>query len=310
MISAENLRRLFIGGVELDAATLANKCKRLTGEALPVSDLNTWLEKETEAGTLRMRISLKDPVEGSELKSFSDLVVYETFKKSQNPLRNSITGEVYSISEAIEQKHYRLVNAQYVYRGLVDVDKEHLRTSIILGCDTIGFSKELTSTQLTQFRNLTQILGHALNRAKFAADEVFAIPTGDGYFLIINDGEASRTLSFLSSLNDEIRKTNQHLPLRIGLHSGTAYLVQTSDGRVNAIGHSLNSCARIMSFGSDRHILCSGTFFSQFIDHSDFQNSFHPVGRFPDKHGYEYDVYNYYKDSMGNPTAPKLHPSA
>lgn len=305
MFTASEIKAIFSEGVELDAQTAQRRIKAVLSRQLDIDTIKKALAQFVEESVLNSRISLKDPNDYTELKSFANYEQLETYKRSKNRLKNSITAETYSIDEAIEQIYYRLVNPEYIYAGLERVVKENQINALIYGCDTISFSKETTPVQLRNFKNLTRVISDALNRASINPNDIIGIPTGDGYFIVYKQIDFKQFLTFATNVQEIILNDGLDLPLRVGLHTGSLYEVHNSRNGINAIGHGLNSCARIMSAGDRNHILASGDLFNTCISHSEHEKSFAHIGHIADKHTYKYEVYNFCSGKYGNQDLPK-----
>jgi hypothetical protein len=299
-MNSSEIRMLFLGGVELDLQT-AHKIIGSEKEKIKTNDLEKELDGYVSSGILSIKYSLKDPYELSELKSFDNETLMNTFKKSKNPLESKITGAKYSFDECILVKYYRLINPEYVYPGLNPVEKSSKITCAIFGCDAISFSKKDSEDQVRLYKILITVLGDCLNELKIQPSNVISIPTGDGYFVIFHSiDDPVIVIKFAHSVQELIAARSLSLPLRIGIELGTAFEIIHKNKQINVIGHSVNSCARIMSFGEEKHILVSKTFYDACIAHSDQKNNFKDFGEKEDKHGYKYHIYNYSKDAVGN----------
>jgi hypothetical protein len=295
------IRQLFSGGIELDIQTAYKKINLHKNEKLAISVIEEEFKKYISNGVLSVRYSLKDPNELSELRSFESESKVDTFKKSKNPIKNTTTGAIYNFNDCLLVEYYKLVNAENIYMGLSPIDESVKLSCIIFGCDAISFSKKDSDDQVRLYTNLTSILSDCLNELDISPSNVIAIPTGDGYFIIFHSyHDPLIVVQFSYEVQKKIKEKSLALPLRIGIEIGTVFKIVHKTNQPNAIGHSLNSCSRIMSFGKENHILVSGTFYDACVSHSDIKNSFHDFGEMKDKHGYKYHVYNYSKDSIGN----------
>ena len=295
------IRQLFSGGIELDIQTAYKRINLNKNEILDISVVKEEFKKYISNGVLSVRYSLNDPNEFSELKSFENEAKINTFKKSKNPIKNVITGAIYDFDDCLLVEYYKLVNEENIYIGLNPIDESVKLSCIIFGCDAISFSKKDSEDQVRLYTNLTSILSDCLNELNVSPSNVIAIPTGDGYFIIFHSyHDPLVVVRFSCAVQKKIKEKSLALPLRIGIEIGTVFKIVHKNNHPNAIGHSLNSCSRIMSFGKENHILVSGTFYDACVSHSDIKNSFRDFGEMKDKHGYKYHVYNYSKDFIGN----------
>jgi hypothetical protein len=302
-MNSSEIKTLFLGGIELDLQTAYKRISR-ADKKIDISDLECELDRYVSNGILSIKFSLKDPYEYSELKSFESEKLMNTFKKSKNPLENKITGARYSFDECTLVKYYRLINPEYVYPGLNPIEKSSNIPCVIFGCDAISFSQRDSKDQVQLYKTLIDILSECLNDLEIRPDDVISIPTGDGYFVIFHSvGDPIIAIKYAHAIQELISARSLSLPLRIGIELGTVFEIIHKNKQINAIGHSLNSCARIMSFGNEKHILVSKTFYDACVSHSDQKNNFTYVGEKKDKHGYKYEIYNYLKDAVGNSEA-------
>ena len=296
-----NIRQLFSGGIELDLQTAHRKATREGKEKIAVSDIEDDLEKNVSDGVLLSRYSLKDPVEYSELASFDNIFMLETYKKSKNHLENKITGEKILCEDCTLVKYYRLANPEFIYSGLNPVESSRKMSCTIFGCDAISFSQKDSDEQTKLYKNLILVLTECLNELKIKPNNVICIPSGDGYFIIFHDiDDPLLVIEFSHAVQLKIIERTWDLPLRIGIETGTVFEVRHKNNQSNAIGHSLNSCARIMNLGKNKHILVSKTFYDAYIVRSKVKNNFHDFKEHEVKHGERIHIYNYSKDNIGN----------
>jgi len=295
-----NIRQLFSGGIELDVQTAHRRLRKSEKMDIAISTIEKELDQYVSDGLLLSRFSIRDPNDLSELKNFDNSSVLETFKKSRNPLQNVITGEKYTFDECNIIKYYKLVNPEFVYPGLNPIERSSKMPCVIFGCDAISFSKKDSDDQVKIYKNLISVISDCLVNLKIHPNNTICIPSGDGYYIIFHGLEDPLiVIKFSCAVQMKISEKLLALPLRMGIEIGTVFKILHKNNQVNAIGHSLNMCARAMSLGKEKHILVSKTFYEACASHSEEQNNFHDLGEHKVKHT-KMHIYNYYKDSVGN----------
>ncbi|MCL2067675.1 MAG: hypothetical protein FWG99_09460 [Treponema sp.] len=296
-----DIRQLFLGGVELDLQTAYRKIEKKSNMKISISDVKTELDKYVSDGVLLLRYSIRDPYELTELETFDNLLVLNNYKQSKNHLRNDTTGKQFAFDECVLVEYYRLAKSEFIFPGLNPIISSLKIPCSIFGCDAISFSKKDTDDQVKIYKNLISILGECLSELGVNPNNTICIPSGDGYYIIfyeINDPLV--VIKFSHAVQSKITDRALALPLRIGIETGTVFKIIHRNNQFNAIGHSLNSCSRIMGFGKEKHILVSKTFYEAFVNHSEMKNNFRDFGEYEDKHGYKIHIYNYSRDSVGN----------
>ncbi|MBD3339822.1 MAG: hypothetical protein GF353_11980, partial [Candidatus Lokiarchaeota archaeon] len=101
MISGDELKVIFSNSVELNIQTIQRKIKKDLDKDIDIEKIEQIMDNFIKNDVLKVRYSLKDPNEHTELKSFHENKLYETFLKSRNTTLNDITGEKYLPDELI-----------------------------------------------------------------------------------------------------------------------------------------------------------------------------------------------------------------
>src|SRR5437764_2370031 len=127
----------------------------------------------------------------------------------------------------------------------------------VLAMDIVSYSKELDDTQEKLVRVLSDIVNQSLDAHKIT--DVLKLPTGDGAILVFPGQPGSVALEVALGVRWHIRDRLIKLPVRMGIHEGTASLMPDVAGRTNVVGNAINICARVMHIGDDEHILLSET---------------------------------------------------
>lgn len=279
----------------LRAATIRKRVPGITDDEI---------QSLADEGFLTRSYSIRDPNEGTELVAKKSEKELEFFKRSKPCLKNPDTGAEYGAEELLICEVFALANPYASFDGLEPIRDKWLQDVTIFACDLVSFSEAPSIDQYAQFEALGSVLSKAADRAGLHANTTFGIPTGDGYFLVLNPDNAERLFQFVDLFVQMSRVSDPRLPMRIGVHSGSLYVILHRNNRRNAIGHSINAAARIMGFGDDGHVIVSRDFYELRLKGTSIQERFHPCGTAADKHGHKYDLLSYYHDDIGNPEPP------
>ncbi len=173
----------------------------------------------------------------------------------------------------------------------------------VLFMDTVGFSKETTTSQAQLVDRLNQAV--QASPTFIEAKEAYAvhpIPTGDGMALLFyNDVLAPGRCAI------EVTRALQgakKVPVRMGLHSG---LVQTQldiNGNENMVGEGINTAQRVMDFGDAGHILLSLQYATWLQQFDDWKPYIHNLGEGSAKHDQKVAVFSLHASDFGNATRP------
>ncbi len=129
--------------------------------------------------------------------------------------------------------------------------KFHLETAHILFLDVVGYSKLLVSEQRDVVQRLNDIVRNTPQVVKSeATGKLIRIPSGDGMALVFFQTpeqpvhcamEISRAL-----------KSQPHIRLRMGVHSGPVDQIKDVNDRDNVAGAGINIAQRVMDCGGSR----------------------------------------------------------
>ena len=172
---------------------------------LNISELEKQLDGLVEERVLGKKVTLRDPNEGVVLRTFEDDRKLEIFKKSKNSIKNPDTGIKYSVPELDNVPIYFALDPLKKFPGLDPIKNYTLEQCFIWGCDIVSFSENLTSTQMTQYEKLSELINEVLNKCSFSPNSVFALPTGDGYFLIFIDSKTHNVFDFSYELSQALK---------------------------------------------------------------------------------------------------------
>src|SRR6266404_621623 len=181
--------------------------------------------------------------------------------------------------------------------------KFHLETAHILFLDVVGYSKLLVSEQRDVVQRLNDIVRNTPQVVKSeATGKLIRIPSGDGMALVFFQTpeqpvhcamEISRAL-----------KSQPHIRLRMGVHSGPVDQIKDVNDRDNVAGAGINIAQRVMDCGDAGHILLSKRVAEDLAQDRMWQPLLHDLGEIEAKHGIKVAVVNLYSEDIGNPQPP------
>lgn len=190
-------------------------------------------------------------------------------------------------------------------------DTDHFLFTDILLIDIVGFSKLGNRKQydlVSSFNNLYKKTIKLISGGKPMVLDF--IPTGDGFYILLDPKYKGDGLPFSLSLKNMARKFKRDIPffegIRIGVHSG--YLIKIDDirGQTNYLGDGLNQCSRYLNvrvppehdfFDEGGFTIVSESHFStfnkKFKENRDFVKTLQALGfkrsqkmEIKDKHGF------------------------
>ncbi len=186
-----------------------------------------------------------------------------------------------------------------------EVKKEmQLEIAHVLFIDIVGYSKLLINEQRASLERLNQIVrGTDEFRSAEAAGGLIKIPTGDGMALVFkNSPEAPVECALEIS---RVLKTQENLPLRMGVHSGPVSGVVDVADRSNVAGAGINLAQRVMDCGDAGHILLSKRIAEDLGQYAHWQGQLHDLGEVEVKHGVKIEIVNYFDETIGNSAVPE-----
>src|SRR3989440_2407759 len=185
-----------------------------------------------------------------------------------------------------------------------EVKKEiELEIAHVLFLDIVGYSKLSVNEQHARVEELNGVvrLSEQFQKAE-AANRILKIPTGDGMALVFYrspEEPAQCAVEISRALKD-----NQHLQVRMCIHSGPVSGVVDVNERTNVAGAGINTARRVMDCGDAGHILLSKHVAEDLENYERWRPFLHDIGAFEVKHGVKVNVTNLYSDEIGNPQLP------
>lgn len=142
-------------------------------------------------------------------------------------------------------------------------------------------------------------------------DYVALVPTGDG-IAIGFPFSVEHPLHLAIDLHKGIAKYNQNrkgrnrLSIRIGIETGSVYIIKSFTGYDNYWGYGIIMARRIMDTAGDMNIFTSKTFAEDARQLSrEYKEIFHDIGTFKIKHDEKIQICNVYGRGFGNKIYPK-----
>src|SRR5437870_1148072 len=179
-----------------------------------------------------------------------------------------------------------------------------LEIAHLLLIDVVGYSKLLVNEQIEFLQQLNQIVrGTECFRTAETSGRLVRLPTGDGMALIFfrSPEEPARcALEISRSLQDYPR-----IRVRMGVHSGPVHQTTDVNDRSNVAGAGINVAQRVMDCGDAGHILLSRHVAEDLEGYEHWRPLLHDLGECEVKHGTRVQVFNLYKDNLGNPQVPE-----
>jgi class 3 adenylate cyclase len=178
-----------------------------------------------------------------------------------------------------------------------------LEIASVLFTDIVGFSLNPMEKQNELLGTLQQIV-RATGQFKkaHAAGNLISLPTGDGMALaFFRDPVApvKCAIEIQTALH-----SHPELPLRTGVHSGPVFRHSDIQDNINIVGGGINMAQRVMDCGDAGHILISQSVAEVLEQLTDWPASLHDLGICQVKHGVRLQLYNVYRDGVGNPDLP------
>jgi len=141
-----------------------------------------------------------------------------------------------------------------IYKTLKEIVSDIILIDIIsfskLSLEQQFISAQLLTDMLSETR--TKLIGHGASGFIYAM-----IPTGDGFYIILEPNYAGYGLLFALSLRNNtlnlLKKTNSLFQgVRLSVHLGSGAKFQDVNGGTNYVGPGLNYAARLLSINPDQ----------------------------------------------------------
>ena len=300
-IILDNLSSLFDGILEIlvdeKDGLLTRKIKLISSRTLEPK--SSWIDFKIDtegrikfSGELKLLICslCKSPIE-DEPKFYSELAFHSKHL------------EIY----------LKLVGA-YGESRITDVGPSGVITGNFFFIDIVGLSDPSLSVrrQIEKIEVLNNLIS-SCNSFKKTVDKKI-LPTGDGMAIgFMENPELPLELSI--EIHKKIREYNQgtystqdhnsDLGVRIGLASGSVFIVNDVNNNQNIWGPGIILARRVMDVGDNKHILIERGLAESLMALEDrYREIIKPLGNYPIKHGQIIKMYSAYSEDFGNPIIP------
>ena len=178
--------------------------------------------------------------------------------------------------------------------------------------DIVGLSDPSVSTriQIKKIQTLNSIVMNSTSFRFTPRDIMLVLPTGDGMAIGFLQGP-ELPLNLAIEIHKMLSKYNKAkipteiIRVRIGIHSGAAFVVDDVLNNKNIWGPGIILARRIMDIGDDGHILLSARISEDLREISDYYKQIlRPVQKYAIKHGQTISLYSAYDKGFGNPRPP------
>jgi archaellum biogenesis ATPase FlaH/class 3 adenylate cyclase len=179
--------------------------------------------------------------------------------------------------------------------------------------DVVGLSDPALSVrrQIEKIEALNNLIGHCETFKK--ASDKRVLPTGDGMAIgFMSSPESPLQLGI--ELHQALKKYNTHtskedgsfLDVRIGLASGSVFIVNDVNSNQNIWGPGIIFARRVMDVGDGGHILLAGPLAESLLTLDDkYRSMISLLGDFQVKHGQVIKIYSAYSpNEFGNSVTP------
>ena len=172
----------------------------------------------------------------------------------------------------------------------------------VLFMDVVGYST-LSVDEQHQIQQQLNEIARGTERFRAAPeDKLTTLPTGDGMALVFftnPEAPVECAIEISSAL-----KSNPHLQLRMGIHSGPVSRTTNVNQRTNFAGAGINMAQRVMDCGDAGHILLSKHAAEDLEHYAHWKPWLHDLGEVEVKHGVRVPIANLYSAEVGNPARP------
>ena len=206
--------------------------------------------------------------------------------------------------EFSEELNHALTGGETARKSAMSAVPGTVEMAHVLFTDLVGYSLLPMDRQKEYLGELQQIVRESPQfRAAEAAGDIISLPTGDGMALAFfgdPTAPAQCALEVAAGL-----KSQPHLKLRMGIHSGPVYRVADVNANANVAGGGINMAQRVMDCGDAGHILMSKTVADVLLQLSQWSPYLTNLGECTVKHGVKVHLYSLTKAELGNPERPR-----
>jgi TolB-like protein/class 3 adenylate cyclase len=173
----------------------------------------------------------------------------------------------------------------------------------VLFMDIVGCSKLPTDEQKRIVGRLQELVrGSPEFQRSRESDELISLPTGDGMALVFFN-KLDAAVQCALEITKEIQAESL-CKIRMGVHTGPVFVMEDINHKRNVSGAGINRAERVMSCGSDGHILLSDNVAESLRHLSVWRDKIYEVGDCQVKDGW-IGIWNLVDGPIGNPALPK-----
>ncbi|HJU59758.1 MAG TPA: ATPase domain-containing protein [Nitrososphaeraceae archaeon] len=224
------------------------------------------------------------------------------------------TKPVFYLDMAFHEHHlelYKKLSGIYGISGISDLGLSSVIYANFFFIDIVGLSSPRLSVK-KQIEKIEFLNNFVVSSEIFRKNsDKKILPTGDGMAIgFISNPEAPLNLSI--QLHSKLKKHNigkddeSTLAVRIGIASGTVFIVNDANNNQNIWGPGIIFARRVMDLGDNNHILIDGGLAHSLITLDDkYKEIIHYIGDYQIKHGQIIKLYSAYKENyFGNKDIP------
>lgn len=178
--------------------------------------------------------------------------------------------------------------------------------------DIVGLSdpRLSTKTQIKKIEMLNKLIKECKAFKTTSKESLIVLPTGDGMAIgFLQSPELPLNLAIelhrKIGIYNRAKIPTEALRLRIGIHSGSVFVVNDVLNNKNVWGQGIIIARRIMDVGNDGHILLSSRVAEDLRELSDeYKKTIKPLHDYTIKHGQKILIYSAHGNDFGNPNVP------
>src|ERR1700680_3797213 len=173
----------------------------------------------------------------------------------------------------------------------------------VLFMDIVGCSKLSSDEQKRIVGRLQDLVRNSpeFQRSR-ESDELISLPTGDGMALVFFN-KLDAVVQCALEITKEVQAESL-CKIRMGVHTGPVFVMEDINHKRNVSGAGINRAERVMSCGSEGHILLSDNVAESLRHLSVWRDKIYEVGDCQVKDGW-IGIWNLVDGPIGNPAPPK-----